>query len=288
MTQFVKGRLSFGSVVAVLTATMGDAAFLLLAAAPVAGLKVLSISVVAGLVTGLLVDWVHGQDCLRPTTNVMLDEEAQDTPPHTTLGPASYQGLFWQVAIVPTVCIALLGSFQYDVDALFGLHQGTLSHAGAALAVIALGLWALGSRREYDDCASTSAPMNRRALFQIVAQETHYVTSWVVFGFLCFEFGMLATGYDPSSIAAAGSWLLIPAAIAVGWIPGCGPQILTTSLYISGQLPFSAQLGNAISNDGDALFPALALAPRAALVATFYTTLPALVAAYGYAFLFEW
>ncbi|MBV1840169.1 putative manganese transporter, partial [Photobacterium ganghwense] len=32
ITQFVRGKLSFGAVVAVLTATMGDAAFLLLAA----------------------------------------------------------------------------------------------------------------------------------------------------------------------------------------------------------------------------------------------------------------
>ena len=31
---------------------------------------------------------------------------------------------------------------------------------------------------------------------------------------------------------------------------------------------FSAQLANAISNDGDALFPAIAIAPKAAILAT--------------------
>lgn len=62
---------------------------------------------------------------------------------------------------------------------------------------------------------------------------------------------------------------LIPAmAVLVGFIPGCGPQILITSLYLSGSVPRSAQLGNAIANDGDALFPALAVAPKAAMVAT--------------------
>ena len=70
-------------------------------------------------------------------------------------------------------------------------------------------------------------------------------------------------------------------AIAVGFIPGCGPQIVVTSLYLNGSLPLSAQLGNAISNDGDALFPAIALAPRAALVATVYSAIPALLVAYG-------
>ena len=75
--------------------------------------------------------------------------------------------------------------------------------------------------------------------------------------------------------AGSGPWRLM--GVVVGLLPGCGPQIVTTTLYISGAIPLSAQIGNAISNDGDALFPAIALAPRAAIVATLYTTIPALV-----------
>ena len=51
-------------------------------------------------------------------------------------------------------------------------------------------------------------------------------------------------------------------------IPGCGPQILVASLHVGGVLPFSAQIGNSIANDGDALFPAIALAPASALYPT--------------------
>ena len=76
-------------------------------------------------------------------------------------------------------------------------------------------------------------------------------------------------------------------AIAIGFIPGCGPQIVVTSLYVTGVVPLSAQLGNSIANDGDALFPALALAPRAALLATVYSAIPAFILAYSYYFLFE-
>ena len=46
-------------------------------------------------------------------------------------------------------------------------------------------------------------------------------------------------------------------------------------------VPFSALIGNAISNDGDALFPAIALNPRAAVMATVYSAVPALIVAYG-------
>jgi hypothetical protein len=49
----------------------------------------------------------------------------------------------------------------------------------------------------------------------------------------------------------------------------------------------SAQIGNAISNDGDALFPAIALHPKAALIATIYSGVPAIIVSYAYFFAFE-
>lgn len=54
--QFTKGKVSFGGVVAVLTATMGDAAFLLLAKKPHEGLLILSVSLGIGALTGYLVN----------------------------------------------------------------------------------------------------------------------------------------------------------------------------------------------------------------------------------------
>ena len=58
-------------------------------------------------------------------------------------------------------------------------------------------------------------------------------------------------------------------------------------MYLSGIIPLSAQIGNAISNDGDALFPAIAIAPRVAIVATLYSAVPALLISYGWLFMVE-
>jgi hypothetical protein len=54
-----------------------------------------------------------------------------------------------------------------------------------------------------------------------------------------------------------------------------------TTFYINGLVPFSALIGNAIANDGDALFPAIALNPKAAMIATVYSAIPAVFVAYG-------
>ena len=76
-------------------------------------------------------------------------------------------------------------------------------------------------------------------------------------------------------------------AILLGFLPGCGPQIIVTTFYLNGYIPLSAEMGNAIANDGDALFPAIALAPKAAIIATLYSGIPAIIVAYGYMYLFE-
>ena len=65
VTQFVQGRLSFGSLVAVLTSTMGDAAFLLLSQDPISGLQVFLIAGFTGIITGYIVDLFHNQNYLR-------------------------------------------------------------------------------------------------------------------------------------------------------------------------------------------------------------------------------
>ena len=60
VTQYIQGRISFGSLVAVLTATMGDAAFLLLSSKPLTGLFIFSLSAVVGALTGFIIDKFHG------------------------------------------------------------------------------------------------------------------------------------------------------------------------------------------------------------------------------------
>ena len=111
--------------------------------------------------------------------------------------------------------------------------------------------------------SSTSHPIQK------AAQDTNFVSAWVILAFLAFELTTYFSGLDlGATFSNWGIWMPL-VGLAIGILPGCGPQILVTSLYISGAAPLSAQLSNAISNDGDALFPAIAMAPKAALVANY-------------------
>ena len=59
---YTSGNVSFGAVVAALTATMGDAAFLLIAVRPDTAIIVLPLSFVVGILTGFIVDKVNKTD----------------------------------------------------------------------------------------------------------------------------------------------------------------------------------------------------------------------------------
>ncbi|MGF1886121.1 putative manganese transporter [Photobacterium profundum] len=287
ITQYVKGRLSFGSVVAVLTATMGDAAFLLLAAQPKTGLLVISVGFVVGLLSGWVVDAIHGEHFMRPVIkDAPTPSCANKNEPHQS--SLKLQGHFWKWMLLPASVIAIMGSFQVNIDQFFHLEAGTINVIGATAAIVSIILWAISRDiTDYESAVSEDPKEQTNTLFQRVAQDTNFVTSWVICAFLLFELTMYWTGVNLASAFTEWSAYIPLMGVVIGLLPGCGPQILVTSLYISGAVPLSAQLGNSISNDGDALFPAIVLAPKAALMATVYSSVPALIIAYGYYYLFE-
>lgn len=290
-TQFVSGKVGFGALVAVLTATMGDAAFLLLASQPVTGLYVIGIGVVTGCVTGLVINALHRDDFMRPALTELsnkLQTSCCSATSAVSFKAINLQGLFWKYLLLPASLVAFASSFQIDINQVLSLPEMSIEWIGALLAVSSMLLWALTQEIEdyqstvsEDDKIRTSHPMQK------AAQDTNFVSAWVIIAFLAFELTLHFTGFEIG--ANWGNWgVWMPAlGIVIGLLPGCGPQILVTSLYLSGALPFSAQLSNAISNDGDALFPAIALAPKAALMATLYSSIPAAIVGYGYFWLFE-
>ena len=282
VTRYVSGSLSFGSVLATLTATMGDAAFLLIAKEPTTGLFIMGLGLFVGTITGYAVDKIHGKDFLRP--------KASPNPPidnsHSSKQSNSLVLIrFWVMLIIPGIALGILAAFQVDIDALlanpFIAQPGTyLGFVGGLFCVflwVAPSFWKKGTRN------NAKIP----AYLRDTIADTNFVTAWVVFAFLIFEIWMFSFNIDLESLFSGFALYLPLIAVVIGLLPGCGPQVIVTSMYIGGIIPLSAQIGNAISNDGDALFPAIALAPKTAIVATLYSTIPALIFGYGWFFMFE-
>ena len=274
VTQYIQGRISFGSLVAVLTATMGDAAFLILAIEPTTGLLIFGIGIIVGSISGYIIDFIHGINFMQSETKIKVKFEKINKT------FVSNFNFFWLFLFIPGFILGILVAFQ--IEFLSPAYNSLLVFVASAGAILSIFMWSLNPLSDFQ-CSTDKS----RGLLSRVVDTTNFVTTWVISGFLVFEIFMYFTSLDLKIFFDL--WLpFVPlVAILFGFLPGCGPQVVVATFYLNGYIPFSAELGNAISNDGDALFPAIALAPKAAILATLYSAIPALVVAYGYFYLFE-
>lgn len=275
VTQFVNGGMSFGALVAVLIATMGDAAFLLIAKQPETAALVYGLSLMAGILFGYIINAVHGYDYLKSPAN-KVDSRSEDIPRTIDLKVQAFL-----IVLIPGTLLGLMSAFQVDANAFFGQwgQYDSVAWIGFLGAMLCISVWVSQPLDSWS--ARFAEKTDIRYLKETVVAETSFISVWVILGFLAYELVVYFYGLDLKAYFEQIGSLAILLAIAIGLVPGCGPQIVVTTLYVNGVVPLSAQLANAISNDGDALFPALALAPEAAIKATIYSAIPALLLGYG-------
>ncbi|WP_254534588.1 putative manganese transporter [Halomarina litorea] len=315
MPLYVRGTVSFGTVVATLIATAGDSAFVILALAPEAALYAYAIAFVAAIVTGYAIDTVglgvgriddavaqlraartdggavarggaaavgsqvhhydEGPDC-----EVHDHGETRDAPVMRRLTQGAL-ALWWVAATVGLVAgVLYLLRGAPDVPLELGLdYAGTFTVFGIAGTVLSFYLYFVG--RNYVGHGHVGHGQdtfeNVYETFTHAAMETSFVTVWVLAAYVAYEFPVFLFSLDIAAVAAAAGILAPVAGALVGLIPGCGPQIVLATAYAEGGIPFSALTANAISQDGDALFPLIAIDKTAAIVASIYTTIPALI-----------
>ncbi|MFA9416337.1 putative manganese transporter [Natrinema sp. HArc-T2] len=314
MPLYVRGTVSFGTVVATLGATAGDSAFVILALAPEAALYAYAIAFAASVATGYLVDSVglgvsrvdaavaRLSPAARPDGGTAVNGGVTPNPAHDYCGPAPTHAhetgpdrrsrvltplshlahVTWWIAAVAGLVLGTLyllrGGPEVALEVGVGF-DGLFTIVGITGAVLSLYLYLVGRHyvgegeiaRARDSFRSTYDTLTHAAM------ETSFVTVWVLVAFLVYEYAVVLTGLNVATLAATAGVLAPIGGAAVGLIPGCGPQILLTSVYAEGGLPFSALTANAIAQDGDALFPLLAVDAKAAVVATIYNFLPAVV-----------
>jgi hypothetical protein len=264
---YSSGSVSMGAVVATLTATMGDAAFLLIAKRPDVAAVLLPMSFAVGIISGYIID-------IFDKNKYESSGQMQHVPIIHVTKPRGIAYLAYGILIVPGLYLGISGLMQIEYTGVIATVSTVLAVLGIFIGML---IWSASPVQAMTN--PENSPLTR------MAEETSFITAWVILAFLLFEYLTAFAGLDLQAMFSAAGIALPLIAILIGFIPGCGPQVLVTTFYINGLIPFTALLGNAIANDGDALFPAIALNPRVAFLATVYSAIPAFIVAYGFYFL---
>jgi len=310
MPMYARGYVTYGTVVATLIATLGDSAFVLIGAAvvdsrfiaPMLAVHVLSFCV--GVSWGYLVDLTgttprnpigrygptFGDEEDHPTEDVVspLDELPREVP--EGLGyKILHQGylLWWAVTALGLIFAILLlvwtgqdADFSLELDYNPLTLNGFITWIGLLGTTLSIILYISQKNWFADDTEATIGDKlhSMRETMVHAASETAFVTFWVMIAYLAFEFMMLFSGLAEDDLARYGDgFVVVIVAATIGLIPGCGPQIIAITAYTKDIISFPALAANAISQDGDALFPLLVRHKAASLWATVHTTIPAII-----------
>ena len=311
MPMYARGYVTYGTVIATLIATLGDSAFVLIGAAvtdssfiaPLIAVHV--ISFIVGVTWGYLVD-ICGVTPLKPLGRfgpTFVQDEPQNQPkvesPLDDLSREIPEGLgysilhkgyvvWWAVTLIGLVfAILLLVWSGQDADYSLELEynpltmDGFITWIGLLGATLSIVLYIAQKNWFADDTEATIGDKlhSMRETMVHAASETAFVTFWVMIAYLVFEFMLLFSGLSEQDMAQYGDGLIaVMVASIIGLIPGCGPQIIAITAYTKDIISFPALAANAISQDGDALFPLLVRHKAASLWATIHTTIPAILA----------
>lgn len=285
--------LSFGALIAMMIASSGDEAFMMMAMIPDKALAIFAILFVTAVIAGILTDFIYGKTggkdhAIPEAAACSADLHDEDREEGRGRKPAERH--FGKKRIILfvglAVFIAALGGGMLSHDCHEDTHVCHEQHHDekgleidllsedwmnvlfAGLSVIVLFVLALGSDHFVEE----------HLWDHIVKKHIPVIFSWT-FGVLLI-LGIGLRYLDISAWISGNTALMILLATAVGIIPESGPHLIFVTLYAAGVVPMPVLLASCISQDGHASLPLLAESKKSFLWAKLINCAVALAAGF--------
>ena len=279
--------LSFGALIAMMIATSGDEAFVMLAMIPKNALVLCA----ALFVVAVLVGWIVDLLTKKGSKDTYCDEGFQLHDEHHHGNPVHEKSTLRNLRHASAERIALLlGVVIFIIALAFGLLEHDHEHEHEAVETAShlnifdeywINLFfALLSLFVVWFIATANEHVIKEHLWDHVIRK-HFlpIFLWTFGALLVIELGLHYLNME-SWINSNIPWMIL-LAVLVGIIPESGPHLLFVTLFASGRVPFSVLLASSISQDGHASLPLLAESKRSFVKAKLINALVAAIAGYG-------
>ena len=286
--------LSFGALVAMMIASSGDEAFVMLAMIPKEALLLMVILFVVAILAGLLVDrlsfrlpFIDAQQHDIKGKHDGCDEgyqiheeesESVEKPSFRNLKHASAERIALLLGVVLFIVALAFGMLEHEHEHeeavetvhtqlnIFDEYWMNLIFAIVSLFVV----WFIATAGEH---------IIKEHLWEHIIRK-HFLSIFLwTFGAL-FVIQVGLHYFDLENLISSNIPWMILLAVLVGIIPESGPHLLFVTLFATGTVPFSVLLASSISQDGHASLPLLAESKRSFLKAKIVNVLVA--AFFGY------
>lgn len=252
---YTHGMMSFGALIAMMIASSGDEAFVMLAMIPQKAWIIILALMVLAIVVGFVVDLVH-----KPSQSVPSCSE--NFAVHEDEGHSAGLHFGWKrISILCGVALFLaalaFGFFEEkpaegapEAEFLLGginlLSEDWMNVMFAIFGLIVLVITVRASDHFVDE----------HLFHHIVREHLPKIFLWTA-GTLSL-IAVLMHFVDVSSWISDNVVLMILVAAAVGFIPESGPHLIFVTLFASGVVPLPVLIASCISQDGHSALPLLA------------------------------
>lgn len=258
---YTHGMVSFGSLVAMMIASSGDEAFVMLAMFPGKALWIFLFLFVVSVAAGLLTDALAGKKMALSGTGCDYSCELDDhhhaenvTAEHSSGRHFSRKRVYMLLGVSLFIIALVTGMLEHE-------HAGEHTHIDAGLSIL---------NEEWMNILF--GVLSLLILAVIVKGSDHFVEEHLWHHIICRHLpkifawtfsvlivcGVLTEFVDISAWISENTVLMIVLASLIGIIPQSGPHLIFVTLFASGVVPLPVLLASCISQDGHAGLPLLA------------------------------
>lgn len=277
--------ISFGALIAMMVASSGDEAFMIVAMVPDKALMIFALLFMIAIGSGLITDFVCDRIRFRDRSSGLdlagdshckqdfeVHEHVEKTRRFTWKRAVMFAGVFiFIAALVSGILDHSHGTGEQagNPARINFLDEKWMQYLFACLSVTVLGFLVFASDHYVE----------KHLWNHIVKKHLPTIFCWTFGVLLLVGFGLKYL--DISSWISSNTALMILLAAAVGMIPESGPHMIFVTLYASGIVPLPVLLASSISQDGHSSLPLLAESKKSFVVAKLINLVIALIVGYG-------
>ena len=274
--------LSFGALIAMMIASSGDEAFVMLAMIPKQALLLMGVLFAIAILVGWLVDRfsksnikIQQEGCEDGYQIHEEDEkeESEDKPTLRNMRHASAERIALLLGIILFIVALTFGMFEHGHEEVTHTQLNIFDENWMNLIFAALSLfvvWFIATAPEH--------VVKEHLWEHIIRKHFLSIFLWTFGALFVIQVGLHY--FDIETLISNNIPWMILLAVLVGIIPESGPHLLFVTLFATGTVPFSVLLASSISQDGHASLPLLAESKRSFLKAKIVNVLVAAV--FGY------
>ncbi len=280
--------LSFGALLAMMIATAGDEAFMMLAMFPSKACLIFAIILALGVAAGILVDVFSSKNTAKFRLDDTFEIHEHDHHSHSENGhdhDGEHSHHHHRKSFLAERVVLIAGMVLFIAALLMGgFEQASLWESGAdvepeteqyifygfaALSLVVVGVLFFASDHF----------VHEHLWEHVVKHHLPVILAWTLGVLLVVA--LLFNIFSPEQWIKDNTAIMIPIAVLIGLIPQSGPHLVFVTMFAAGYIPLPVLLANTISQEGHAGLPLLAESKSAFVKAKAIKIVLALVIGYA-------